>query len=185
MNYQDRILKRVDTIILQNPGLKPLHDLFQEYLTTDNIRSMSFGSKLTDILRIAGVTETHPAYERVISAAEEADLYGSKSVRSPQEYALIQSPRGEEGISPTKEPYRIMALDMTANLEDVQEARKRIGLSSHGSYFGLPVDFIRISVEDIDSEGRTTRDPVPLREDGTPMDPSAYTYASNFPFRRK
>ena len=78
-----------------------------------------------------------------------------------------------------------MALGAGASLQDIQEARKRIGLRAHGYYFGLGADLVGISVEPVDSEGRTIRDPVPLREDGEPINTSEYNYAGNFPFRRK
>lgn len=184
MNYQDRILKRVDALISQNPQLKPLHDLFRTYLTTDTVGSMAFGNKLSTILEEAGIP-AGAVYDEAFAAAQEADLHGSKSVRSPQEYALIQSARGEEGISPTNEPYKIMALTSGASLENVQLARSRIRPKALGCYFELGADFVRISVEPIDGEGNTVRDPVPLREDETPMNPREYKYSANFPFRRR
>lgn len=185
MNYQQRIMSRVDALVAQQPKLKPLSDLFHEYLTTDNIGGMELGSRVFDILRAAGVERGSPLYKETFGISQEADLYSSENLRSPQEFALIQSARGEEGISPTTEPYRIMALDKGVSLEDIQEARNRIGLSAHGSYFGLDTDLVGISVEPVDSEGRTIRDPLPLREDGKPMTTSEYNYAGNFPFRRK
>ena len=185
MNYQKRILSRVDTLVSQRPKLKPLRDLFSEYLTTDNIGGMELGSRVFDILRDSGVERNSPLYKEVFEIAKEADIYSGENLRSPQEFALVQSPMGEEGISPTTEPYRIMALDMGAPLEDVQEARRRIKHHALGSYFGLDADLVGISVEPIDLEGRTVKDPVPLREDGTHMDTSEYKYAANFPFRRK
>jgi len=186
MNYQERISARVDALVLQQPKLEPLRDLFREYLTTDNIGGMELGSRLFDILRATGVDRSSPLYKETFEIATEADLYSSENLRSPQEFALIQTgERGAEGIHPTAEPYRIMVLDKGVSLGDAQEARKRIRLSAPGSYFGLDSDLVGISMEPIDSEGRTVKDPVPLRDDGTTMDPSEYNYSVNFPFRRK
>jgi hypothetical protein len=124
-----------------------------------------------------------------MALAEETDVYSPENLKSPQELALIQSSRGEEGISKYENPYTPMALGKGATLGNVRDARRRINNYARGFYFGLEVNSplykdIQISVEEIDDKGNTIADPVPFNEDGTPMDSSLWHYSENFPFRR-
>ncbi len=184
MGYQQRIMNKVDRLTASDSSLEPLRPLFNEYLSTGNIGAMKFGGEVGGILQTSGIDESNPVYAEVIDAAKEAGIYSPQNVKSPQEFALLQSDRGEEGIGSFKgEPYQPFALVMGAALEDVREARNRTKPRAWASYFGVEGDFIRISVESIDSEGRTIRDPIPLQEDGTPR--SEFKYSANFPFRRK
>lgn len=186
MNYEERILIKVDALIAQDPRLQPLHELFESYLTTYELGDMQFGATINDILQTSEIDKGSALYQKVLGIMDESSLYSRNIARSVQEYALVQSDKGEEGIEPVEKPYRIMALDKGVSIADIQLVRTRIKRRAFGLYFGLPDpdSFVRISVEPVNENGETIRDPVPLNEDGTLMDPFLWSYSDNFPFRR-
>lgn len=106
---------------------------------------------------------------------------------TPQEYALLQSGRGADGIGKElhTNPYKPMILreNPSTSIAAVNAQRaKRDAYGGWGLYFGLGEKLIKITLEPLNEKGETVTDPRPLDERLQPVAP--YVKSPNFPFAR-
>ncbi|MBI2971773.1 MAG: hypothetical protein HYY37_05130 [Candidatus Aenigmarchaeota archaeon] len=88
MNYQKRILDKVDSLTAGRPELSPVGDAFRDYFAS-NASGFVFGATLSAVMRTGGIGVEDPLYRELFAAAEEADVYSGENLRTPQEFALI------------------------------------------------------------------------------------------------
>lgn len=127
---------------------------------------------------------------------ETGRRYSIHALKTPQEIALIQSGRGEEGFKVDSEPYQPMILRdgdpkirlhmgiSKVNIDNINRQRSNFGHSvAHDFYFGLgDTGIANISLEPLDGKGRTVQDPLPL--DARLMPIKSYAKSNDFPYRR-
>lgn len=98
-----------------------------------------------------------------------------------QEHQILGSTQKEKYAQDPYKPIGIIKRDLT--IIEAQRARRlavKTGALAH--YFNKEMSFIAVSLEPLDSQGNTVRDPVLLDRDLLVI---PTTYAKDFPFRRK
>lgn len=136
------------------------------------------------------------AHERLeASINETSDRYRKLTQReylmTPQEHMLIGSTPsdGKGGIFDGDDPYTPIIFKILEKLDislvNAQRARLCPG-KSLADYFGLETEdrlYVATSIEPLDENGDTIRDPVPLTKKGKPMK-NGWRYSSDFPYGR-
>ena len=102
-----------------------------------------------------------------------------ENIHTYQEHQIIGS---TEWIKYAEEPYKPIGIikgELTVNeTNKARQLAKR--QSAFGSYFNLD-DLVQVSLEPLDENGNTIRDPIVLNER---LEPLPTQYAANFPFKR-
>lgn len=122
----------------------------------------------------------------VNGAFEEKGIYSVGNLMTGQEHSLM----GSSGQANSQEPWkpRILLERQGADIDLLNAQRERQGSfpTLLAQYFGLKVyrdTFVQVSLEPLDKNGNTIRDPVPLDEKGQAL--QIYVKSSDFPFMRE
>ena len=103
------------------------------------------------------------------------------NINTWQEHTLLGSTVSREY---EKEPHKpIGIIEGELSIEEAQRARELAGrYRAFGNYFWLDRSLVSISLEPLDSDGNTVRDPCVLDDR---LNPVATSYSDNFPARRE
>lgn len=130
-------------------------------------------------------TSNRELYEWILNEIYEYHL--SKGFLSTADYLTTQEQMvigGTPTIDDCDEPHKPLGLIIGEhNIEKINRAREVQIAQYHGVgyYFGLDEPFVWMSLELLDEEGNTIRDPIPLDDQ---LKPILSEYRDDFPFRR-